>query len=437
MVQIAGGVLGTKAITLGDFDNFLDWLVSGGDGSEPQDLYKAVAWTFWCVNLRANNISQVPYDVYPMELEEDDEDEDNAVEWPIDLKPVLWNVEAWLSLKAAAYVFKRQQGAMLDKLQVLNANTMRVLEYGADGPTTFRQEVGGKHKDYPADQIVYFRTFNPKDDIREGVSSGQVGRVTGSLVKNANEWASKFFENGAIPAVMLTTEGPVPPKEKERIQSVWEKMLRGVQRAFKTVVLERGLTPTVVGMPIKDLAMPDLETTKRQQILAAHLIPPGMAEPKTNRAERDSLQYELWTQALVPELVVHIGPTLNEQLFNPLKLRISFKTSQVEAIQKEEIAKAESSAFMVNGVILPAYEANVVSIDEARAVIDTVLVMADMPKLAATFTPEDRMPTAPGAPGGNGEGPGTPTPPGENVGANTRPKAAPPAWGHHRVSLPS
>ena len=435
MVQITGGVYGTKAVSLGDVDNFLDWLVTGGDGSEPQDLYAAVAWTFWCVNLRANNISQVPYAVYPMDLEEADETEDNVVEWPIDLTQTLWKVEAWLSLKAAAYVLKRAKGAMLDKLQVLNANTMRVLRYDEDGPTVFRQQVGAKHKDYPAEEIVYFRTFNPKDDIREGVASGQVGQVTGSLIKNANDWASKFFENGAIPAVMLTTEGAVPPNEKTRIEGVWEKMLRGVQKAFKTVVLERGLKPTVVGQPIKDLAMPDLERTKREQILAAHLIPPGLAEAKTNRAERESLQYELWTQALVPELVVHLGPTLNEQLFNPQGLRVKFQTNKVEAIQREEIAKAESAAFYIGGVANVAYEANVISVDEYRRVVDQVLVMGDMPKLDETFTPEERMPVMPVG-GGDDNAPGTPEiPSGDNVANRTNPKALAPQWGRQMVCL--
>jgi HK97 family phage portal protein len=438
MVQITGGVLGTKAVSLGDLDEFLDYLVSGGDGTEPQDLYAAVAWTFWCVNLRANNIAQVPYLIYPETLDKADETEDNAVEWDIDLTPTLWDVEAWLCLKAAAYVLKRANQVKIKDLQVLNANTMRVLEYDADGPTVFRQQVGSKWKDYPAEEIVYFRTFNPKDDINAGVGSGQVGQTTGSLIKNANEWASKFFENGAIPAVMLTTEGAVPPGEKQRIESVWEKMLKGVQKAFKTVVLERGLKPTVVGQPIKDLAMPDLERTKREQILAAHLVPPGLAEAKTNRAERDSLQYELWTQALVPELTVHLAPALDRQLFNPLGLRISFQTHKVEAIQREEIAKAESAAFYIGGVANVAYEANVISVDEYRRVVDQVLVMGSMPKLDETFTPEERAPAVPFG-GGDDNAPGTPEiPSGETTENRTNPKALPPAWGRlPTVSLPS
>jgi hypothetical protein len=433
MVQITGGVYGAKAVTLADMDNFLDWLVSGGDGTGPQELYRAVAWTFWCVNLRCNNISQVPYSIYPMELEEKDETEDNAVEWPIGLTQILWDVEAWLSLKAAAYVLKKTQGNMLDDLQVLNANTMKVLEYDSSGPTVFRQQVGLKHRDYPAEDIVYFRTFNSKDDINEGVGSGEVGQLPGSLVYNANQWASKFFENGAIPAVMLTTEGPVPPNEKERIESKWAKMLRGVQQAFKTVVLERGLTPTVVGMPITDLAMPDLERIDREQILAAHLIPPGLAEAKTNRAERDALQYELWTQALIPELVVHIGPTLDEQLFNLLGLRVKFHTNRIEVIEREEIAKAESSAFIISGVIIPSYEANLIAIPEARRVIDEVLVSGNFSSLDESFTPEDRTPVMP--PGdGDSNAPGSPEPPGADAADRARPKALPPKWGHLMVS---
>ncbi|HUW14462.1 MAG TPA: hypothetical protein VM537_32375, partial [Anaerolineae bacterium] len=157
---IAGGVYGAKALTLGDMDEFMDWTIDAGDGTKPQDLYAAVAWTFWCVNLRANNISQIPYGVYSLALPEGDEDEDNEEEWPLDLAPLLWDVEAWLSLKAAAYVFKRlgRRSQQLAKLQVLNANTMRVLKYDDDGPTVFRQKVGIKERDYSAEQIVYFRT---------------------------------------------------------------------------------------------------------------------------------------------------------------------------------------------------------------------------------------------------------------------------------------
>jgi len=433
MTRLTGGVLGAKAVTLKDFDNFLDWMVTGEDGDSPQDLYAAVAWMFWCVNLRADSVAQIPYRVYPVDLKEADETDDNAVEWDVPLEWMLWQVEAWLCLKAAAYVLKRENRVVLKDLQVLNANTMRVKEHDADGPTVFEQRVGAKRKLFSADEILYFRTWSPKTDIGPGVASGAVGKEAASLIKNANEWAAAFFKNGAIPAVLLSSDQTLDPTVAREVETRWERLLKGVRNAYKTIAMGSGLKPVIIGQPIKDLAMPDLERTRKEQILAAHNIPPGLAEAKTNRAERDALQFELWTQCIVPEVAIHIAPVLDEHLFGPLDLRISFRYNEIEVIQREEIAKAESSSFMASGVILPAYEANVVSVKETRAVISTLLTMANMPKLEEKFTPEDREPVAPAANDAEETPPGA----GDAPGQGPAPKASAPDWGHLRVSSPN
>jgi len=446
---VMGGSFGqqAKAVGLSDLDEFLDWLVDkDGSGTDPQDLYKAVAYTFWCTRYRANNIASLPYYVFPMELEEDDEDQ--KVEWGIDLRPLLWIVEAWLTLKGAAYMLKVLNRRTISDLILLNANTMKVKTWDKWGKaTSFEQRVGQEHRTFQAEEIVYFRTFDPHDDIREGVASGQAAQIPGSLIWHANTWASAFFENGAIPAVLLTTQEAVPPVEKERVQSAWQKMFQGVQRSFKTAVLERGLTPTVIGQPIKDLAMPDLEQTKRLQILAAHDLPPGLAEPKTNRAERDALQLAAWQDHLEPYIETFIEPALNKQLFNPLNLRLSFQYSLLEVYQAKELEKGEKAAFFVSGVMLPAYEKNTVSLDEVRAVIDSVITAAGLPPLADTFEPREVPPQLQAAAEqaeqeqGGDEEPieGAPAPMDERIESrlpkSAPPKVSAPRWGRHQASL--
>jgi len=252
------------------------------------------------------------------------------------------------------------------------------------------------------------------------------------LVAESNRWAAAFFKNGAIPTIILTTNGPVPNTERDEIRNRWDRMLQGAINAFKTIVLGHGLTPTVIGQPISDLAMPDLERTKREQILAAHKIPPGLAEAKTNRAERDALQFELWTQAIKPEVQVHIKPVVNQQLLAPMGLRIAWDWSQVEAIQRAEIEKAESMSFILDKM-LAAYDANTVSVDETRAVIDELLSWLALPQLEASFTPEERMPAIPFG--------GAQQPPGSEQSGEP-PESAPkkavrPQWGGHRISLQS
>lgn len=390
-MRLTGGVYGRKAVSLGDFDEFLDWLVTGeAQSGAPQDLYEAVVWTFWCVNLRADNIAQVPYKVYPMDQEDDEEG--TEIDFGIDLAQILWQTEAWLCLKAAAYIHKLYNRRKLERIRVLNANSMRVKSWDDWGPLSFEQRRGQERRTYQADEIVYFRTFNAKDDIREGTSSGAVGSASASLIYNSNAWAAAYFANGAIPAVLLTTDGVVSPKEKKNVENKWRQMFQGVRKAFSTAVLEQGMKPTIVGQPLRSLAMPQLEKIQREQILGAHKIPPGLAEAKTNKAERKALQEELWTHCLIPEINVWIKPVLDQQLFNPHGLRISFDYSTIEVLQAAELEKAQGMSFVIDSVILAAYRENVVSVSEARAWIDYVGRTAGMPALDVSFAPEERMP---------------------------------------------
>ncbi len=433
--SLIGGTLGMKAVSLGDLDNFLDWLVDGGDGADPQALYAAVAWTFWCVNLRANAVAGIPFGVYPRGMKRADFTEDNTVEFDIDLRPFLWTAEAWLLLKGAGYWLKRSNSVTVADLQILNSNTMKVLKWDADGPTVFRQQVGAKYRDYPAEDIVYFRTFNPKDDIREGVASGRVGELPALLVKQVNQWAEAFFRNGAVPLTLLMAEGTVPIVEQDRIRKAWRQIYQGVKRAFNTAVLQKGMKAEVIGQPIKDLAMPEMEVAKKHQILAAHMIPPAYAEPRLSQADRQDVQLALYTDTIIPECKNQLVPIVNEQYLDALGLQLGYRYNEIEALQRAEIAKAESASFMMSGVMLPSYTANVVSVEETRRVADALLQMAALPGLDDAFTPEEREPLDL-APAGAGDG-GTPPGGGDAPGQSSPPKALAPGWGHHRVSLQS
>ena len=72
----------TKAVTIGEFDEFLDWLIDEGmGGKDAQALYKAVAWAYWAARLRADNVAQVRYAVYPMELPIADQTDEDEIDW--------------------------------------------------------------------------------------------------------------------------------------------------------------------------------------------------------------------------------------------------------------------------------------------------------------------------------------------------------------------
>jgi hypothetical protein len=385
--SILGGTFGAKAITLAEHDSFLDWLVSQTTGDASADeLYRTVSWVFWCVYKRAYAIGQMPYAIYPLGAE--DGDSDSEIKDFIDLRRTLFEVEAWLALEAQAFVLKR----LPDKLQTLNKYTMAVAAYDEDGPTLFEQRIKGQLNRFKPEELLYFRTWHPRDDINAGVAGSAPAKEPGQVIKNTNEWADSFFKNGAIPAVLLTTEGSPPPKERDRIESKWNEMLKGVRNAFRTMVLGHGLTPTVIGQPVDDLAMPDLSKDKKEQILGSFLLPPGLAEPKTNSAEHDAQKLEAYESCYIPEWNTWIEPVFNEQLLNPLGLRLSGRPQELEIFQAKESLKAESAAFFVGGMMIPLYKENLVAVDEVRRVANTILTAASLPELDEEFEPEERTP---------------------------------------------
>jgi hypothetical protein len=124
---------------------------------------------------------------------------------------------------------------------------------------------------------------------------------------------------------------------------------------------------------------------------------------------------------------------IDEQLLNPMGYRLGYRYKEIEALQRAEIEKAESASFIISGVMLPAYEANVVSVDETRRVVDSILQWTALPALDASFTPEERVQLPMLGAGDEKPPPGA----GEQPGQGPPPKALAPAWGRHRVSLES
>jgi hypothetical protein len=389
--SLFGGTLGARALTIGELDTLMDLAIAlstGGNGSA-DELYRVVSWIFWCVNRRADAIGQMPFAIYPLGVEDDDPDKE-VKDFPVDLRPMLWQAEAWLALEGWAFVHNR----LPDKLQVLNAYTMKVKEHDQDGPTVFEQQYKGKKVRFDAEEIVYFRLWNPRDDINAGTAPSSPANVPGQVIEATNEWPNKFFKNGAIPAVLLTTEGSPPERERQRIESKWNERLQGVANAFRTYVMGHGLKPEVIGQPVSELAMPELSKDKKEQILAAFKMPPGFAEPRVAQAERRELKTEAYEFCYIPEWEVWIEPVINEQLLNPLGLRLSANPNELEIFQRQELEKAESAAFFVSGMMLPMYKENTVKIDEVRRVANSILGAASLPELDKEFTPEERTPPA-------------------------------------------
>ena len=342
---IGGGA--TKQIPLNELDRFFPTLFPGTDQRTVLALYRLVAWTYRCVQLRANGVMSVKWRL-SRRGNEDSEVELEQTPYPdVDWEYLWWRTEAARLIWGAAYWLKRADG----ELQWLNPGTMEPLKDRRTGELIgFRQVVGSQQRVYPIDQIVYLPIWNPIDDVLPGTAAGTVAQPPGALVANANEWTSMFFRQGAVPMTILSSDRDVPVREIERLETVWERFKSGIRNAFKTVVLGHGLKPTVIGFPLDKLALPEVLQAEKEQVAASFGLPITMLDASAANfatAKQDDLHF--YTKLIFPELKLNRS-SVNRQLWHPLGYEMHWLFKEVEAIQQDEAEKAEGAALLMEEV---------------------------------------------------------------------------------------
>jgi len=334
----------TKALTVDQFFDYLDRLT---DEPTKTKIYATVSWVYRCIELRANTLSSIPYKILRGETEIED--------FVIDFDALLWALEADLCIFGAGYWLK-DRPRVTEELQRLNPKTIRVKKSPTKGIIGFEQQVEARTIQFKPEQMVYFRYYSPDDDLGPGVSPLQVALEAADLGRNANVWASQFFSHGAIPAVILHTEQNVPDNEIERVGGAWNKLTQGAQKAWRTIVLRRGLKPEVIGQPIKDLAMTELFDTIRSQIAVAFGVPQTMLSDAANYATAKEHRLSFYQDTILPK-AAQIEAAINKQLMDEMGLEFYFDTGAIEAIQKDEAEKAEYIRMLVDGQIITKDEA--------------------------------------------------------------------------------
>jgi len=395
---------GTKAI---DIDTFFGATVPGFGRGLPNSnsaLYKAVSWSFRCVQLRSDAVSAVPYTVY--KDTEDGKGEVEYTDFDLDMETLLKDTECDLVLFGAAYWLKRRNRVRVKDIQIIRPSIIEPIVDIADptkGITGFRQS-GGVLREYKPNRIVYFRYYHPLIDDMPGVCPADASGVPAQLVQHANHWASRYFENGAIPAVILESESRLSPKDQKELKTAWERFTRGVSNAWRTLVLQRGTKANVIAPPVGELGLPDLMGTSKEQIAAAYGVPLAMlTENAANRATAEIHRLSFWTESIIPECKA-LARVLNDQLFKPMGLRFEFHYDQIEAIQQQEAQKAASYGKVMDQVN-KSVGAYILTTEEARSVFNDLLVKMRLPELGDTIPEKPKPMVKPTEPPGETDKP--------------------------------
>ena len=186
------------------------------------------------------------------------------------------------------------------------------------------------------DEVASIKFFNPKNPFI-GMAPIEAGRIPIRTDYKTSIYNEKFFDEGAVPGGILSSENRINDSQFERISKQFEDKHKGFQQGHKLAILDNGLKFTQTGLSQKDMMFPELKKMNRESILQLFGMKKvivsvtddlNFATAKTERKE--------WWQGTNLPLMGMIETALTAVIFkNDITHKIIFDISNVEALHED------------------------------------------------------------------------------------------------------
>jgi HK97 family phage portal protein len=274
-------------------------------GSDVAQAYSKSPWARRCVAIRSNALSAIPWTV---QSDGEDVDKNHPAQELLQTVNLQTNwidhiraTEADLNVYGKSYWLKIGKGRRVFFLKRLNPISMEIV-VGKTGIEKFVQKIKGKVVgEWGPEQMLYFHDYDPLDDFG-GVSPTKVALPDIETEIAAGVYLKAFFENYAMPAVIMTTPDTVGQSALEELKRLWDRWFRGAEKGHKTAWADRGLKPSQIGYSLEELAMADVRLEARRAIATAYEVPLSIAggSESVNFATMRESHLQLYFDAILP-----------------------------------------------------------------------------------------------------------------------------------------
>jgi HK97 family phage portal protein len=347
-------------------NGWLEAMNRSGKLYSPADAYRLVPMLYRAVNLRADALSSVPFQLTR---------NDQQVEWPwqMNVPQLIKDTERSLLVFGAAYWLRVVKGRTLTGFICLNpANTTWFFDQGkADIYDPYRgmiwsQTLNGRlYGPWTIDDIVYFREPSFVEDVGPGLAPAAVALQHAQLSHYLTAFATAFFQGGAQPVTVMNLPEYTDTAEVERFSAdINAKAGGGIMNAFKYLFLRSpDLKVTQITPNIDTMQMPELSERTITAMAATLGVPRTMLEASAaNYATADSDRQSFWRETITPRLNMYES-VINSQLLNPLKYQFRFDPETMDVFQTDEAARSSSFLHYVQGGIPARSAAQLLGVD--------------------------------------------------------------------------
>jgi HK97 family phage portal protein len=192
---------------------------------------------------------------------------------------LLWDMNSW----GEAYFAKlRAPSGKVNGL--MRIHPRRVYPYVDAGEKRFRVAVGQTDDGFAGERDTgdILHIFGLSADGICGLSPIAMTRTALGLGITMEEFVGLFVDNGITAGYVLTTDQRLTAEAAKRMADDWKDVAHGVQNAGDTVVLEQGLKPQQLGLPLRDAQFIEQRQYTATETARIFRVPPWMIAANSN-----------------------------------------------------------------------------------------------------------------------------------------------------------
>jgi hypothetical protein len=179
----------------------------------------------------------------------------------------------------------------------------------------------------------------------------------------ADYYIQNFFQRGGIKPALLSVAGVPTKEEREKIESVWDKIIHGWYKYTGKVISAETMAVNVIGEGIDNLNSSELHDQKLADIAMAAGMPLSLLLANSANYATAKVEYATWFRdKIVPDSHI-IAASLNEQIFEPLGLYFEFRPEMTLTGTEEEKSRAYAYGMYVNSGMKPSIAAQLIGLD--------------------------------------------------------------------------
>ena len=244
-------------------------------------------------------------------------------------------------------VFLYFDGAFLYHLPAIN------MEITPDAKTFVKEYTYDSTTKFKPDEIIHFKDLS-NDSIYRGSSRLKSATDSINTLYKMQDFQKSFFENGAVPGMVFTTENTLGQAAKEKTIQYWMQRYNPKTGARRPMIVDSGLKPVPISTAnFKDMDFDASIDKHNTKILNALGVPKVLFDGGNNANISPNLRL-FYLETVLP--VVRSFTSAVERYFG---YDIDAITNNVSALQPELKDVAAYLTSLVNGGVITPNEARV------------------------------------------------------------------------------